>query len=691
MSDRGPVSHCTATAYDLKQRLMVASSAHGSPAREASLPGLAQRVGPSLVGLCLIGQSLVQLFLDVGLAPERRLAFFTGSESVLDRPTLLLARVTGFLPLLTALALILVDRARGAVVVRSAARIIAPAGVAFLLPALFTWQFGQQRLIAYLILLAAFGLALERLLRISLGELASIFSAKEWRDAREFLSRADRRVTPVLAPIAVLLVGSAYAAYTSYYTIRHHHLFQTSAFDLGIFDNLLFNTIKGRFFESPVMFGPGHHNSLSTHAEYLMVLFAPIYALAPRAETLLVIQAVLLGGATIPLYLFARTMLSAWPSVLLVAAYALFAPLHGAQFYDFHWLPLGVFFYFWLFYAISSKRHWLTIAMAFLLFALREDIAVGLACLGTFLFITGLRVRLGIQLAAVAAVWFVINKFVIMPWAGPWWFDSMYNELFADGKPGYGNVVKTLLSNPFYALSTFVRGPKLAYALHMLAPFVLLPIRRLAFWLLLIPGSVFTLMTTGYWPTLAISFQYTTHWVPFVFAATAMSLFLIRGGEQGRTRQAAVLGAMVVTLLSHSYNFGAVLQHESFVGGFGRVSFDMPEAARERYDDLRSVIDKIPVEASVAATETLNPHISARKEAYVFRYDTGPVDFILLSEGEVSGDLRRTLADKFDRQPYGLYAKGKGDFFLFKRGYEAPGTAGALKHLGIRVPHSLRH
>ena len=136
-------------------------------------------------------------------------------------------------------------------------------------------------------------------------------------------------------------------------------------------------------------------------------------------------------------------------------------------------------------------------------------------------------------------------------------------------------------------------------------------------------------------------------------------------------------------LLSHSYNFGAILQRESFVGGFGRVSFEMSDVTRERYVDMRSVVDKIPAEASVASTETLNPHISARKEAYVFRYDTGPVDFILLSDNELGGDLKNVLREKFRKTPYGLFAKGKREFYLFKRGYESPDTATALRHLGI--------
>jgi len=662
---------------------MVALQVHGSPTREAQRQSLAPSVLGSLLALALIGQSLTQFLAYASLTAIQRLAYFTRNELPLAPPTLALPMLTGFLPLAIALLLLLILSKRAVPIIESFTRIFAPAGVSCALPALFTWQFGQQRPIAFLILLAVFGLALERLLRISAAEAFRLVDAPRFADGRAFWARLGARVTRTTAPLVVLLAGAGYATYTAFFTIRRHHLLQSSAFDLGIFDNLLYNTIKGRFFESPVMFGPGHHNSISTHAEYLMVLLAPLYALAPRAETVLIIQAGLLGAGAIPLYLFARRLLPAWPSVVLVLGYVLCAPLHGAQFYDFHWLTLCPFFYFWLFYAIAARKNWLCVLMTLLLFALREDIAVGLACLGVFLFITGLRVRFGIGLASVSAVWFVINKFVIMPWAGPWWFDSIYSELFADGKPGYGNVVKTLISNPFYALSTFVRGPKLAYALHMLAPLVFLPVRRLAFWLLLLPGAAFTLMTTGYWPTLAISFQYTTHWVPFLFACAAMGLYCIRWEKDGRARTTALLGAMLVVLLAHSYNFGAILQQESFVGGFGRVSFEMTDAARERYRDMRSVADKIPVEASVVTTETLNPHISARKEAYVFRYDTGPVDFILLSDGDISGDLRNGLRDKFRKTPYGLFAKGKREFYLFKRGHESPGTAEALRHLGI--------
>jgi uncharacterized membrane protein len=642
-----------------------------------------------LLLLAGIGLSLSLAYTTAHLPVDTRLALLTQNsvpESLAFTRTVVAA---AFTPTLLGVALLCWKRERALVSIERAVRLASPLLLAFALPALFLWQLAQQRPVAYLLLLAGYGLSLERLLRVSFAELTlavgDAFLPPSW--ARRLL----RRVAQVLSASVVVLAAGGYTAYTAFYTIRHHHLFQTTAFDLGIYDNMIYNATRGHFFQASVLYGPGKFNSLSGHAEYAVLLFAPFYAIKPCAETLLVIQALAFGGAAIPLYLFARSLLSRLPSLLIALAYLLFAPLHGPQFYDFHWLPLCIPLYFWLFYAISTRRPWLSYLMVLILFALREDVAIGLACVGAFLFVTGLRVRFGAALAVCSVTWFAINKFVIMPWAGSWWFENLYSELFADGKASYGNVIQTLLSNPFFAWSTFVRGPKLTYALHLFAPLLFLPARRLAFLLLFLPGAFLTLMTTGYWPTISITFQYTSNWIPFLFAATVMSLHLIRQAELGKTRVAAAVGALCVVLLSHSYDFGAILQRESFTGGFGRVTFEYNDAARARYDDLRRVVAKIPREASVASTEYMNPHVSTRLQSYVFRYDVGSVDYIFLSDYEVTGDLRKTLSEKFRKEPYGLVAKGEREFFLFKRGYESPDTAAAYAHLGIQAaPRSAR-
>jgi len=649
-------------------------------------PGeLARRSLVCILLLAGVGLSLSTLYSMLGVVADRRILFLTQNFSAASSPSKAGATALALLPAALAALAILWRRARALLVVESLAKLASPLLLAFALPGLFAWQLAQQRPVAYLVLLAGFGLSLERLLRICFGEVAMLAQGS-LPSPRWLLSQPGvARRANVLAASVVVLAAAAYAAYMSFYTIRHHHLIATTAFDLGIYDSMIFNAMKGHFFQAPVLYGPGKFNSLSGHAEYVVPLFALFYAIKPGAETLLVMQAIAFGGAAIPLYMFARTMLSRLTSMLLALSYLLFAPLHGPQFYDFHWLPMCIPMYFFLFYAIATRKNWLVYSMVILLFALREDLAIGLACLGAFLFLSGTRVRFGLGLAFVSAVWFAINKFVIMPWAGSWWFENLYSELFADGKASYGNVIKTLVSNPFFALSTLVRGAKFNYLLHMLAPLVFLPVRRLGFLLLFLPGAFLTLLTTGYAPTISIAFQYTSHWIPFLFGASALTLHLMRRGEQGSLRVAAAITASCVTMLSHSYNFGALLQHESFVGGFGHVQFEMSDTARKRYEDLRRVVSHIPPNASVASTEYMSPHVSARLQSYVFRYDVGPVDYILLSDAEMSFDLRRALTDKFRKYGYGLVAKGQKEFYLYKRGFVSPETAAANQHLGIRV------
>ena len=82
----------------------------------------------------------------------------------------------------------------------------------------------------------------------------------------------------------------------------------------------------------------------------------------------------------------------------------------------------------------------------------------------------------------------------------------------------------------------------------------------------------------------------------------------------------------------------------------------------------------------------MNPHISARNDAYVFRYDVGPVDYIFFSKLELNGEMRRMINEKFQKYPYGLVAFTGDEFYLFKRDFESANTSAALSRLGLS-PH----
>ena len=578
--------------------------------------------------------------------------------------------VAAGLPLLFGLPLYAARGARAVPLLTAAAERLAPFTLAFSLPMLLNAQLWSGRPISFLVLLLAVVLGVERLVARALRrEVPARQSADDW------LAR--------LIPLAlVVCAAAAYAAYTSHFSILRHQRLASAGFDLGIFDNLMQNALEGRPFHSSIAVPKGSY--LSNHAEFGMFLFVPVYALWPRAETLLVIQSVFMGFAAVPLYAFAATQVPRMAAATLALAYLLFAPLHGPNFFDFHWMPVSIPFFFWLFYALATRQAALVALLAIIICSLREDAPFGLIATGLFLIATGVWPKAGAWLTVVPAAWFVVVKFVIMPLAGPWWFSEIYRELFAPGEKGYGSVVRTILVNPNYFLKTLLTEGKLAYTLHMLAPLAFLPLRHPALALLALPGFVVTLMTTGYAPTLSISFQYTTHWIPFLFAAAAIALGLIRS-RRGIAAGRGALVALCVGVLCHSYVYGAILQRETFVGGFSRVSFTMTAEERKRYRDLKTIVAKVPARASIATTEREVPHISNRPTAYSLKITAGNAEYLLLHRHQFDSGARRKVEEALVAQPYDLVAT-EGDYLLFQRGKSSIEGERALRGLSLSVP-----
>jgi hypothetical protein len=141
---------------------------------------------------------------------------------------------------------------------------------------------------------------------------------------------------------------------------------------------------------------------------------------------------------------------------------------------------------------------------------------------------------------------------------------------------------------------------------------------------------------------------------------------------------------LCVGVLIHSYVFGAILQHDTFVGGFSRVAFSMSPREEQRYQDLRALIKLIPPDASVAATETVIPHVSSRLNAYTLKITAGKADYILLYRYHLDDGVKHRVKDALKANPYGLVDK-RGDFFLFAKNVQSKETDRALKSLGLWI------
>ena len=525
------------------------------------------------------------------------------------------------------------------------------------------WQNRHQALL--LVVLVA-SLVVETLLVRSFASVPASVQAW-WDGVNEQLPERVRK----LGPRAVVLTAAlGYALFMSFYFVRWHYKLRTHNFDLSINNNLIYGGLHGRFLESTVVFPTEPGKYLANHAKFGTYLFLPIYALWPKPETLLVLQSFMLGLSALPLYGFARRHVSDAMAMAVAIAFLCYYPMHSANFSEFQNVPIATFFLFSLVWAAETRR-WVLCGLATgAALLLREDIPIGVAVIGGFLLLTGYRSFPGFVIAAVALSYFVYLRFHVMDDAGEWWYPNMYKDLWADGEKGYKSVIKTLITNPLFVLSKLIVEKKLVYLLHLLVPVAFLPARRWYLWAAFVPGIFLTLLVTNYDPPTLFSFHYVMHWAPFLFLAVPLALESIgKSLDSGVIRMRAAATTMVCASLVLTYNYGAfAARSNSLKGGYNFIDFEYTPAEAERYRRLQTLVEMIPKDASVAATETVGPHVSSRVKMFTMRHGPQSADYVLASNKELKlSHTRPTLKSAIESGQYGVLRRS-GEFLLLKKG-----------------------
>ena len=597
-------------------------------------PGVRTR---ALLGLVIIGASVA---LALGQLAIPDLGGFV-SQNLLPAPRrkLLLALLPATFLLMAAIVAWIWRRSpRDLATARldRLARLGAPLALAAVVPGLFALNPWSETLVLATSL-GAFLLAVEPLWTLHFG----IYRPPVLLEGEEAAQAAARRRRWCTAIVGLAVAG--YVVYMIFFTLREHARFNTYNWDLGQLDNEFYNALHGRPFRcTPLFREPNNWAELRDHATFSVYALLPFYALHPAASTLLVLQCLLLGLGAIPLYRFAARRISPQLALLVTLAYLVYPPMHGAQFFDFHFQPVAAAFILAAIDAFDAKRmrlFWLFFAIAL---GCREDVSIGFAILGIFLVVGGHRVREGAIVAAISAVYFVALRFFIMPAVGAWGFSDIYKDLIPAGEAGFGAVVKTLMTNPLYTLRTLLTQEKLRYALQIAAPVAFLPLRRrwLAVWL--IPPAILTVLTTGYGPTLDIGYQYGADFVPYVFPAVALALAALgshqgsqgsQWTEAGTVRRRAAAATMVLGSLIATAAWGAFPPRRVFHSSYGVISFAPPTAQeRRRLKALDEAMRLVPKKAILAASDRELSHVSNRIECWNLAVGTEGADYALYTK-----------------------------------------------------------
>lgn len=407
--------------------------------------------------------------------------------------------------------------------------------------------------------------------------------------------------------------GATYAAalggaaiFARFALLRHQH-FESRAYDLGFFDQIIWNTAHGHFFQTSFV----SYNFLGLHFQPILLLFAALYRLGAGVESLLVVQAIFVGAAAVPLYCAVRRMSGSGLAALAMAlAFLLTSSLHSALDFDFHPELMGFFFVFLALYYLAAGRPQATIISLLPLLALKETMPLILAAFAVLLFIGSHR-RHALWLMLCAVGWTAAFALIVMPIlrGGDPGLTSRYEYLISGSSAV--SVIPDILSRGFQhiddGLVIAVRHVLPAAAVALLAP---------AAALVVLPPLLFHVLSER-GPQAHLELHYVMMPLAMSFVAASFGIRALARGEgvAGHLRRVGSPAARAVS--------GAGVLLAATLLSFALSSPYAPGATREGPDAadvhiLNQALSLIPADAPVSAQSTILPHLSHRLSVYEF-------------------------------------------------------------------------
>jgi uncharacterized membrane protein len=422
-----------------------------------------------------------------------------------------------------------------------------------------------------------------------------------------------------------------------------------SGYDLGIFDQAVW--LMSRF-EAPRGTISGYANILGDHFSPILALLAPLYWIAPAPETLLVTQAVLLGGSIFPVYLFLRDRLSMGQSLALCGAYGCFWGLQRTALSDFHELAFAPLLTATAVLAISRGRWTLLWIVSAILCLVKEDLIPLVFGFGLYLVYLG-EYRRGVLLAMSSLAAFIAVVSVVIPWFGSngWAYAGVFGDVTT--RPW---TIPVLLVTPIEKLRTLI---------YWLAPFAFLPVRS-PYAGLIVPLAAGRLLSEMpvHW---GHGGHYSAPLAPLLAMAAGDTLGRLASRAPASRRRArlvnAVLGLSLVTsifLPGHQPFLRLFIPRYYETFAMGRVA-----------DQALSFVGP---SASVVAQVPVLPHLSHRREIHLLRRGAPDADFVVAAAHldpwpNASRDEINALLEERRRQGYVVLFESDGWIVL-----RAPGA-----------------
>ncbi|WP_017303796.1 DUF2079 domain-containing protein [Spirulina subsalsa] len=250
--------------------------------------------------------------------------------------------------------------------------------------------------------------------------------------SHKFSSSAHR--TPLLKLVVVAFVVLFLAS-----SVRHA-LFQSTAYDLGWFDQLVYLISRGK---SPIVSFSGYH-LLGDHAAVVLYPLGLFYWIYPDVHWLFLVQALALASSAILTYILAQQRGCPEPQAYALAVVYLLYPLvFNVNLFDFHPEVLAIPGFLGAVWAAKSERTLPYCFALLLILSCKAVLSLPVIFLGIWLLLWEKKRIAGSVAIALGTLWFILTTQIIIPhWSG--------QEPAAISRYAYlGNSIPEILLNLF--------------------------------------------------------------------------------------------------------------------------------------------------------------------------------------------------------------------------------------------------
>ena len=453
-------------------------------------------------------------------------------------------------------------------------------------------------------------------------------------------------------PIAQLIIISSIVLFIC--GSLRHALYQSTAWDLGIFDQAIYLISQGKTPYSTLI----DFHILGDHGAFIFYPLAIFYKIHPNVHWLFAIQAISLSIGALPLwYLGLNAGLKETQAFAIAVVYLLYPVIFNVNLFDFHPDVIALPAIFGAILAARLNKLGWFIGAIILIFSCKAALSLTVAGMGVWLLIFEKKRLYGIICIVLGVTWFLVASQIIMPYFGATISRHIprYQHLGKD----YGEILKNLFFQPILYLKTIFSLDNLWYVILLFAPIAWgLSPQHLAPLVAGIPVFAMNILSIDNAQKDLIH-QYSLPILPFLLLAVISSL--AAGKSRLQTKKYIILWAVVcfVALAKFGYFWSRYLDN-----------VDTWQATRHGVSLVKHT------KGGVYTTASIVPHLSQREmiqftEARVPPKNFDAFDSILLdirhpgwqSNSEYAIDLVNKLYQ--DKQFQLSYEKD--DVFLFSR------------------------